>query len=174
MGPSFRPTTHRNNTLAKRGADSAPRLCPAKLSMSVNGCAWRPSVEACVCVSWAQLVRKDCPARPAVLTPSFWWDAVYDRVWVRVVSVCILQREAEGTSHRFSIISSAPSTEWSKVWLLSCFSVMIHGIHLPERALGFSALWAKCPCKCGSCVFVCLITRMHFSDTDVVNFPWQS
>lgn len=109
------------------------------------------------CVSvWAEHNRSGKIAPPVLLCcpASSWWDAV-DRVWVSAVSVCILQREVEGRSHRFSIISSAPSTERSEVWLLSCYS-MIHGIHLPECALGSSALWAKCPCKCGSSLCVCV------------------
>lgn len=104
---------------------------------------------ACLCtmsVAWPErLPRPFCCA-----DPSFWWEVV-DRVEVSAVWVFVLKRDGEGKSLCLSIISSAPSTKWTKVWLFSCYSVMIHGKHLPESAPGFFGLRAKCPCECNLC-----------------------
>ncbi len=117
-----------------------------------------------VCVPWVCLATKihhmSCYADPFPLMISSWQSR---GKWC--VSVCILWREVEGESQCLSIISSAPATQWlTKVWLLLCFSVMIHEKHLPEHALGCFRLPAKCPCKCLCvracvCVFVCVVAQ---------------
>lgn len=174
MGSSFHLTTQEKKKSAESGTDSALRLdvdlphhCLAKLSMSVL-CMEHKCWGACLCtmsVAWPERLR-----RPSCCAdPSFWWEVV-DRVKVSAVWVFVLKREVEGKSQCLSIISSAPSTKWTKVWLFSCYSVMIHGKHLPENALGFFGLRAKCPCKCSLCACVCVFMKHQLHECISV---WQ-
>lgn len=97
MGSSFRPITRERKKSAQSGTYSAPRAS-AKPSVSANGAHRAP-------VSWVRVssaVRapgpKDCPVRPAVLTPCFFVFFLTDEMrWrqsrgERCVSLCRLQR----------------------------------------------------------------------------------